>query len=165
MYTPGLPGSGEAAHSLLTGDTVTSAAQTVQSLKLAGALTLTLGGALSFSSNPGGLLFDKSFGPASITGPFSVGTAGQELVITTNGSSPAHALTVLSPIGSGGSSLTKTGDGLLVLSGPNAYTGNTTVDRQNSVLDLNSAGCPLPVFPGGPSLLTVVTGPSPEPGP
>ncbi len=182
-YTPGLPGSGAAAHSLLTGDTVTTAAQTVQSLKLAGAQTMTLGGALSFSSSPGGLLFDNSFGPASITGPFSVGTAGQELVITTNGSSPAQALTVSSPIGSGGSSLTKTGDGLLVLSGPNAYTGNTTVNqgtlrlsgaaatlgaisnpanttvvRQNAVLDLNGAGSRLPVFPGGPSLPTVVTG-------
>ncbi|MEY5011170.1 MAG: hypothetical protein RLZZ253_2309, partial [Verrucomicrobiota bacterium] len=182
-YTPGLPGSGAAAHSILTGDTVTTAAQTVQSLKLAGAQTLTLGAALSFSSSPGGLLFDNSFGPASITGPFSVGTAGQELVITTNGSSPAQALTVSSPIGSGGSSLTKTGDGLLVLSGPNAYTGNTTVNqgtlrlsgaaatlgaisnpanttvvRQNAVLDLNGAGSPLPVFPGGPSLPTVVTG-------
>jgi autotransporter-associated beta strand protein len=123
----------------IAGAASTAAAGSMNSLKLTGGAALTLGGQLSFTTNPGGVLFDNSGGTASITGSI-LGTAAQELVVTTNGSSPAlapasgaglttgNALTIGSTISSGAGSLTKAGNGTLILTGANVYTGNTVIN-------------------------------------
>jgi autotransporter-associated beta strand protein len=124
----------------IAGAASTAAAGSMNSLKLTGGAALTLGGQLSFTTNPGGVLFDNSGGTASITGSI-LGTTAQELVVTTNGSSPAvapasgaalttgNALTIGSTISSGAGSLTKSGNGTLILTGANVYTGNTVINQ------------------------------------
>ena len=222
------------------GTVTTTAAQTINSLKISNASTLTLGGALTI--NTGGLLFDDSVAAATLanngvaanavgaptvsvnatttansatvtltsgnTSTFYVGmpfsgnanipagdtvasitgattftlatgtgvTAGtgistvvaDETVIIVAGTTPANALTISAPIGTVGTgpgSLTKAGNGTLILSAANTFTGDVTVDagtlklsgttatlgaitiagnvttiRQGATLDLNAAG-------------------------
>ena len=133
----------------------------------------------------GGLLFDNSTGPYTITNngttTNSLGAA-TELIVTTNGTTPTNALTLSALIGSGSASLTKAGNGLLVLSGTNTYTGNTTINqgtlrlsggtatlgvpaagafaaiRQDGVLDLNGAGVNTLLYTGGGSLSLITLG-------
>ena len=156
---------------LLTGGTTTTAAVTINALKLAGSGTLTLGGSLSLKT--GGLLFDNSTGASTITGNTLFSTSG-EIIVTTNGTTPTNALTLTSSITSGSGSLTKNGTGLLIISGTNnIYTGDTvlnggtlrlsgptatlgaptantaTVIRQDAVLDINGAGTSTTVYSGG----------------
>ncbi len=99
----------------------------------------------------------------------SIATNPGETIIIVNGSAaPANALTINASIGSFGGSLTKAGNGMLIIGGSNGYTGNTTINqgvvqlsgpsaslgsittagnittlRQGATLDLNGAG------PGG----------------
>jgi autotransporter-associated beta strand protein len=172
----------------------TAADGTINSLKLTGGAALTLGGQLSFSTNPGGVLFDNSAGTATIGGG-TLGTAAQELVVITNGTAAAvfpapgaalttgNALTIDSLISSGAGLLTKSGNGTLILTGANAYTGDTTINlgavqmsganavlgslatagnitrlRQGGLLDVNAAGPSTPLYVGGPSFPLIATG-------
>ena len=145
----------------------TTASESINSLKLMGTQTLTLGGILTIGT--GGVLFDDSTGAATITNTgnsaFTLGRRGQELIVTVAGSNPANALTINAPIGNTTASLTKAGSGTLIISGANNFTGNVTIDegtvqlsganatlglittvgnvttvRQNATLDLNAAG-------------------------
>ena len=135
-------------YSLASGAAVTTTGGAVNTLKIIGGsgTALTLGANLPITTNPGGVIFDNSGGTASITGAFQLGTAAQETVITTNGTSPAvapaqgvalttgNALSIGSGssntvVGSGTGSLTKAGTGTLILFGGNAYTGNTTINQ------------------------------------
>ena len=143
-YTAATPWAGDLAPSATTnysiaGAASTSADGTVNSLKLTGGAALTLGGQLSFTTAPGGVLFDNSAGSASITGG-TLGSAATELVIITNGTASAvfpasgaalatgNTLTLDSNL-PGGAALTKSGNGTLVLSGSKAYTGNTVINQ------------------------------------
>ncbi|MEI9897818.1 MAG: autotransporter-associated beta strand repeat-containing protein [Chthoniobacter sp.] len=171
-YTPGLPASGASAtgnYLTTAATTVTTAAETINTLKLAGPQTITLGGTLSFTTaTGGGVLFDDSTGAATIASSnplFTLGAANAETILIVNGSNSANALTVSAPIGSGTGSLTKSGNGTVVIGSPNTYTGNTTIDagtiklagalaslgsittagnvttiRQGATLDINAAG-------------------------
>ncbi|MEK0445912.1 MAG: hypothetical protein RLZZ399_1233, partial [Verrucomicrobiota bacterium] len=161
---------------LSTGDVATIGAQSLNSLKLQGSQTVTLGGVLSLTS--GGLLFDNSFGAARIrndgVATSTLGAANAELIVITNGTNLTNALTIDARIGSGAASLTKAGTGLLVLTGDSNYTGNTTINegtlrlsgtgvtlgaitaaantttlRQGAVLDLNGAGLLSALYAGG----------------
>ncbi|MGC3971579.1 MAG: autotransporter-associated beta strand repeat-containing protein [Pirellulales bacterium] len=146
----------------------TSAAATINSLKLAptATQTVTLGGVLTITS--GGLLFDNSLAAATIINNGTVtNTLGgaAEIQIFINGSTPANALTVNARIGSGAAVLTKAGTGKLVVGGDNTFTGNVNLNegtirlsgatatlgasqaavtvanlRQGTTLDLNGAG-------------------------
>ncbi|MEK7951355.1 beta strand repeat-containing protein [Luteolibacter soli] len=90
----------------------------VKTLTLAGTNTLTSGG-IMVTSNVGANL-------TTITGGTLVGAANSDLVVHQNNSS--GGLTIASIIANNTSTgLTKTGTGLLTLSGANTYTGNTTV--------------------------------------
>ncbi len=167
----------------LAGGSVSAAPLSVNSLKITDSGILTLGGTLTLTS--GGLLFDNSTGPYTITNngttTNSLGAA-TELIVTTNGTTPTNALTLSALIGSGSASLTKAGNGLLVLSGTNTYTGNTTINqgtlrlsggtatlgvpaagafaaiRQDGVLDLNGAGVNTLLYTGGGSLSLITLG-------
>ena len=150
------------ANYLSTADLTVAGGETVNSLKLAGAHTLTLGGVLTVSSS--GVLFDNSTGAATVTGG-ALGASGAEVIIHTGGSTPANALTVASLISGAAGSFTKSGNGTLVVTGANTFTGNVNVNagtlrlsgnqaalgasqtattvlnlRQGTTLDLNGAG-------------------------
>ncbi len=165
--------------------TTPSATQSFNSLKLTGTGgTLQLNGPLTLTS--GGLLFDNSAGSLTIanngTLTNTLGGAGSELIVITNGNSPTNALTVSARIGSTSASLTKAGTRTLVVSGDNTYTGNTVINegtlrlsgptatlgvlsaagttmtvRQTATLDLNGAG-PSVALSGGPAQPSLVTG-------
>jgi autotransporter-associated beta strand protein len=116
--------------SLDSGSMALPGVASVNSLKLAGSAgttSLSLGGVLT--NTTGGVLFDNSSGSAQITGS-QLGAAASEVIIHTGGSGGAsNVLTVGSLIGSGASSLTKSGSATLVLTANNAYTGNTTINE------------------------------------
>ena len=149
----------------LSADTTVSAAMSVNTLKLTGSgtpPTLTLGGTLTLTAR--GLLFDNSSGGATISGTGQLGSTNNELIVYTGGSGTS-GLTINAAIGSGTAWLTKSGAGLLVIGGSNAFTGNTIISegtvrlsgatatlgaitnpantttlRQGSTLDINAAG-------------------------
>ncbi|RFC41660.1 MAG: Autotransporter-associated beta strand repeat-containing protein, partial [Verrucomicrobia bacterium] len=182
-YTPfGGATLGGTLNYLLSSGSSTSTAQTLNSLKLTGAGTLTLGGTLSLNS--GALLFDNSTGAKTIahngTLTNTLGAANKELIVITNGTAPTNALTLSALLGSGAASLTKAGSGLLILSGSNTYTGNTVLNggtlrlsggsasiglpgasnsltlRQDATFDVNGAGLSSSLYTGGTLTLSTV---------
>ena len=160
---------------LLNGGTTTSGSVSANAVKLTGSGTVALGGQLNLTS--GGLLFDNSNGAMTITGSFIPATS--ESIVVINGSASTNALTIASLLSA---PLTKSGNGILILSGANTYMGNTTVNagtlrlagsnarlgnqtasfftniRQNAVLDLNGAGSSGTLYIGGPSVPTTLAG-------
>ena len=158
-YTPlAASGLSATANYLSAADLTVAGPESVNSLKLAGTQTLTLGGLLTIGS--GGVLFNNSTGAATITGG-TLGASASEVIVTTGGSTPANALTINSLISGGAGSLTKAGNGLVVLTGASTYTGATNINqgtvqlsgttvslgansnvtlRQGTTLDLNAAG-------------------------
>jgi autotransporter-associated beta strand protein len=172
-YVP-MPTSGgtATANYLLSGGTLTTGSLSANALKVTGSGTLSLGGPLTLTS--GGLLFDNSAGAMTIAGG-SLAATNSEWIVTANGSVSSNALRIDSLLASG--SLTKSGTGVLILSGSNTYTGNTTVNegtlrllgtsarigipsasslvtiRQNATLDLNGAGGSGALYNGGPSMV------------
>ncbi|NBV85054.1 MAG: hypothetical protein EBS01_02035, partial [Verrucomicrobia bacterium] len=125
----------------LSGGSSSTSGQIFNALKLMGSGTLALGGTLGLAS--GGLIFDNSTGPATISGS-TLGAAGAELIVTVNGSVPGNALTISSTIGAGAASLTKSGTGLLVIAGSSTYTGNTVIDAGTLRLNGTSANLGAP---------------------
>ncbi|MEI9894786.1 MAG: autotransporter-associated beta strand repeat-containing protein [Chthoniobacter sp.] len=112
-----------------------------------------------------------------------MGTAAQELVITTAGNTPGNALTINSLLGNTTGAFTKAGDGTLILTGANTFTGSTFINggtiqlsgttatlgtistaanvttiRQNATLDINAAGATATLYAGGPSYPVVTIG-------
>ncbi len=126
-YTTGLPVSGSTATANYLSDAsvTTTAAQTVNSLKIAGPQTITLGGLLTVDT--GGVLFDNSTGAALVTGS-QLGANATEVIVTVNGTTPANALTIDSVISGTTGSLTKAGAGTLILGGANVNTGTVTIN-------------------------------------
>lgn len=175
-YTPfsGSPVAGSLNY-LVSTSSSTSSAGTMNSLKLTGSGTLTLGGTLALNS--GAVLFDNSLGAMTIanngTNANTLGANGQELIVITNGTAPSNALTISARVGGGATSLTKTGNGLLVLGASNAYIGNTVVNagtlrlsggtasigspgasstlviRQDATFDINGSGTSSLLYAGG----------------
>ncbi|MGC3969192.1 MAG: autotransporter-associated beta strand repeat-containing protein [Pirellulales bacterium] len=143
----------------------TTGTASINTLKLIGGAsnpTLTLGGVLTLSARA--ILFDNSAGTGLITGS-QLGANATEVHVITNGSTPSNALTIASLIGGTTGSFTKSGTGTLIVSGDNAYTGNTIINeglvrlsgptatlgvnstaanittiRQGATLDVNGAG-------------------------
>jgi autotransporter-associated beta strand protein len=179
-YTVGLPASASVATTnyLSNADVTTTAAQSVNSLKIAGAQTITLGGVLTNTS--GGVLFDNSTGAATITGS-QLGAAASEVIVIANGTTPANALTISSLVSGTTGSLTKSGNGLVILTAANAFTGAVNLNsgtlqlsgtaatlgapasgnltlRQGATFDVNGAGTAATIFTNGPSVARVLTG-------
>jgi autotransporter-associated beta strand protein len=115
------------------------AAESINSLKIVNAQTITLGGILTVTS--GGILFDNSNGAATIqnngTATNTLGASASEVIVITNGSGAGNllagnvgnALTISAAISGGAGNLTKAGSGVLILSGANAFTGTTTINE------------------------------------
>jgi autotransporter-associated beta strand protein len=135
----------------------TTGAVAANTLRIAGG-SVVLGGTLSITSTGattlGGILHDNAGGAATISGNFGITTSAtnNELVITTAGSTPANALTISANLTNGTGSLTKAGNGLLVLSGTNTFTGSTIINE--GTLRLGSAGA-LAVSPAAGSVLSI----------
>jgi autotransporter-associated beta strand protein len=109
-----------------TGAVTAQSTETIHSLKIAGANNVTLAAGATLTISSGGLL--KAGGNASvISGGTALTTGGPgDLVIRT--AAAADSLTISSVISAtnlGG--VTKSGDGTLILSGSNAYSGVTSV--------------------------------------
>ena len=121
----------------ITSNTTASTGGTINSLVMnntvvGGNLTITDGQTLTNTS--GAILFFNSnaIKPSSSTGTLAFGAA--EAMVSVNG---AQTGTISAPItGSGG--LTKSGLGILALSGANSYTGNTTVAA--GILSISGTG-------------------------
>ncbi|HEY5312354.1 MAG TPA: autotransporter-associated beta strand repeat-containing protein, partial [Pirellulales bacterium] len=100
-YTTGLPASGSVgtANYLSNGSVVTTAAEGVNALQLAGSQTITLNGSLGIGT--GGLLFDNSTGPATIasTNPIYTLGLGESVTISSTAGSAAVTLTAGSTFG------------------------------------------------------------------
>ena len=183
-YNTTLPGTGSSATTNyhVAGSTVTvTANESINSLKLSGAASLTVNAVLTIGT--GGVLFDNSSSPVTIGGSSQVGANATEVIITTNGSTPANALTINSRISGTTGQLTKAGNGLLVLGGPNSFTGNVHINggtvrltgptatigtgqvagtvmnlRQGGTFDLDGAGAATTLYVGGPSVAAVQIG-------
>ncbi|WP_156345380.1 beta strand repeat-containing protein [Verrucomicrobium spinosum] len=100
---------------------------TINSLRLTAASVVNIDATRTLTLQSGGLLVTGS-GATSIAGAGTLrGAAGQDLVIHQNGS---QTLTIAATIADNGgaTALTKTGDGMLVLSGTNTYTGHTYIN-------------------------------------
>jgi fibronectin-binding autotransporter adhesin len=126
-----------------TGALALTGAITANSLQVTAAGTSTLGLAgnnITFNGSTGGLLYAPgTTGTNSETISGTGGTigagAGNELIINVQ-SGASNTLAVSAPIASSGT-LTKSGGGILALSGTNTYTGATNVD--GGVLQINAA--------------------------
>ncbi|HEY5312115.1 MAG TPA: autotransporter-associated beta strand repeat-containing protein, partial [Pirellulales bacterium] len=161
-YTLGLPNSGSdaTANYFLTGSQTTTAAESINTLKLTASApgdSLTLApGILTVAAQ--GVLFDDSNGAYSIVGTngtSQLGASGTETIIIINGSNPANALEIDTLIGSGAGSLTMSGTGTLIIGGANKYTGNTVIN--GGVLQLSGATATLGV-PANASTATLLPG-------
>jgi len=119
-----------------------TAAITPNSLRFntAGASTTTLQGTNVLTS--GGILVTPTVGAnlSTITGGTLAGAASADLVVTQNNTNTGGGLTIASNIvnNTGATGLTKSGAGLLTLTGANAYTGGTTVNA--GTLQLGAGG-------------------------
>lgn len=102
--------------------------QSINSLRLTAAATVTIGTTNTLTISTGGLLVTGS-GATRITGGTLVGASGKDLIIIQNASA---ALTIDSVItnNGGATALTKVGAGTLVLTGNNTYTGGTHIHGQ-----------------------------------
>jgi len=106
----------------------------------AGAYTLTLQGTNVITS--GGILVTPTVGAnlSTITGGTLAGAASADLVVIQNNTNTGGGLTIASNIvnNTGATGLTKSGAGLLTLTGANTYTGATTVGV--GTLEIGGAG-------------------------
>ncbi|OYW30456.1 MAG: hypothetical protein B7Z47_03580, partial [Chthoniobacter sp. 12-60-6] len=184
-YVSGLPVSGSTAAStywLNNGTVTTTAAQTINALKISGTSALTLGGVLTLgvAGSASAVLFDNSTGSSTISASAAANTlggAGSEIIVYTGGSNNDNTLTIGAAISSGAGALTKGGAGTLIITGANTFTGNVNINqgtvqlsgaaatlgvistaanvtavRQGAVLDLNAAGA------GGSVTIGALTG-------
>lgn len=129
-------------------------AQSINSLKMVNAQTITLAGTLTLTS--GGVLFDNSIDAASIanngTATNTLGAAASEVIITTNGTGAGNLLTntlgnplsVNALISSTTGSLTKAGSGILVVGGANTFTGTVTINEGGLRLGATTATLGVP---------------------
>lgn len=133
-YTTGTWSSG--TNTNVTSTVTITSGSTTNSLRFAaaGAQTLTLSGSNTLES--GGILVTASVGgnTTSITGGTLQGASGQDLVVTNHNSS--GSLVIASTVADNGiaTGLTKSGAGILTLSGANTYSGPTNLN--GGTLDL-----------------------------
>lgn len=110
----------------------------IQTLRITDAFNVTLSSGSTLTLSEGGIL--KAGGTESVISGGAITAGAQELLIRLNGST--DTLRIQSDIlSSSTGGLTKSGAGLLILSGNNAYTGITTVNGGTlQVLGANAIG-------------------------
>jgi autotransporter-associated beta strand protein len=181
-------GSVATGNYLVASDVAVTGTSLANTLRLTGG-NLTLGGNLSITATSatamGGILHDNAGGARTISG-FGITTSAtnNELVITTAGTTPANALTISSALVNGTGRVTKSGNGTLVLSGANTFTGALAINegtlrasgtaagilgvpaagtvhllRQGATLDVGGAGASAVIYSGGPSIPILVSAP------
>ena len=122
-YTPFATATGTDNATLGTSATLL-AASTVNSLKVTGGQGIAAG-ANNIIANSGGILSNTAYAGITGTGTLSGATSGDELVFNT----ASGTLDVSAPlIGAGAGSLTKAGNGKLVLRGASAFTGSVNIN-------------------------------------
>lgn len=112
-----------------TAPSAITANQTINSLRLPAAVTVTINSGQSLTLSSGGLLVPaNASGASSITGGTLMGAANADLIV--HGNSLANNLTIGSVIADNGgaTALTKAGQGTLVLTGNNTYSGATFIN-------------------------------------
>ncbi|MBC7785668.1 MAG: autotransporter-associated beta strand repeat-containing protein [Burkholderiales bacterium] len=100
---------------------------------------LDIGAANTLTLNAGGLLHTGSGNNAISNGTLKGGQAGtSELIVHQHGSGTLEISSVIAN-GNGASQLTKAGDGTLILSGANTYTGTTNITKGTLKLGAHNA--------------------------
>ncbi|MFO1438175.1 MAG: autotransporter-associated beta strand repeat-containing protein [Verrucomicrobiaceae bacterium] len=111
------------SHNRLASSIASQAAVTVSSLKIDGSQSLNMAGTLTVSL--GGVLQTDGSGVISGAGI----TTSSNAAFSARVNLPTDSLTISAPISGTTGGLTKTGAGVLVLSGANAQTGATTINE------------------------------------
>ena len=100
---------------------------------LLGGNSIILNGPLAATQDSG---TDTVTLPVALAGPATVNVAATGSILVLQGAV------------SGSSGLTKTGDGVLDLLGPNTYTGNTTISAGQVLVNTSQGGSPVNISPG-----------------
>jgi autotransporter-associated beta strand protein len=135
-YNANFDAAGAAENVSLSSSTGPVAGKTINALRIdssAGAVSLTGSGAGQVLNLGSGAILLSAAGGASgaeiggFDGGIQAGTTDEYVVFVTQ-SAGDPALTISSPLNSAGASLTKAGNGRLILSGVNSYGGATTIN-------------------------------------
>ena len=124
-----------AAHNEITGG-FSSGALAINSLKINGGNTLTLTGALTVGTAAGSGIIQTGGSGVITGGSVATSLAANDLAVRVDGA--GNTLTISSPITTSTAGLTKSGNGTLLLSGANTYTG--TVNVNEGTLKLAAGG-------------------------
>jgi autotransporter-associated beta strand protein len=136
--------------------TAIAASQTINSLRVPAAATVTINPGVALTLSSGGLLHPaNATGAPIITGGTLLGAAGADLIIHAN--NLANTLTIGSVVADNGSAtaLTKAGPGTLILSGNDTYSGVTYI---NGPTIQGAGGGNLPAAPIAAGTLQIGSG-------
>ena len=131
-----------------------AASQVINSIRLPVAATVTINAGQSLTLASGGVLLpNNGTGSAVITGGTLLGATNADLIATVNNA--GNSLTVASVIAdntnglaTGGSALTKAGQGTLILTGNNTYSGATYVNGGTASGNNNGNNLPTSIAAG-----------------
>jgi autotransporter-associated beta strand protein len=142
---------GTASNVNLTASTTANiSTATINSLKISALATATINAGNTLTLTSGGILIpNNTSGAATITGGTLLGAPSTDLIVLEN-AAPASSLTIVSTIADNGgpTALTKAGQGTLILTGTNTYSGVTYINGA-TIAGGNQTAAPLVFNPAG----------------